>query len=137
MDAFIITLLIQIIRHALQMSDGVYILDMHIIGHVQAGGGVVQDRLYASLDKLIGHFLCGSRGDGEHSNFDLVLFYFFSHYSGIENFEFSHLLPYLFRIIIKYHTDLETAVVKPIITGECVSYIARANNYHVPASVHF
>src|SRR5574341_20246 len=119
------------------MSDRVNMLDMDTIRDIQADGSIIQNGFYARFYQLVGHFLCGRGGDGQHGKLNLVLLYFFSHDRRIKNFEGAHFLPYLLGIVIEYHPDLETAIGKSVIAGEGVSHVTHAYDDNIPTTIYF
>ena len=118
------------------MRDGVNILHVHILRHVETDWCVIQDRLYPSLYKLIRNFLRNICRNCNHGNFDLMLSYFFSQRGCIINFKLANLLPNFLGVVIKYHFHAETAVCKPLVMGQRVSDIAHANDDHLPDPVN-
>ena len=119
------------------MGDGVRVLDVHISWRIQTDGRIIQNRLDAGLDQLIGHFLRGRGWNREHGHLDLFLFDFLDHRGRIQDLIVSDFLPDLSRVVIEYHADMEAAIGEAIVTGQRMTDVAHPDDDHFPDAIHF
>ena len=118
------------------MRDRVNILDVNIVWHVEADGGVVENGLHPRLDELVGDLLGHQRGDGEHGDLDLVLFDAFDHLVGAEDLELPDLVPDLFGVVIEHHDHAEAAIAEAVVARQRMPDITHAHDRHIPNAVH-
>ena len=103
---------LQIVGHALQVSGGVDVLNLHIVRHIQADGGVVENGAHACLNQFVCNALRGRGGDGEHCNFDIGGFDAFDHFVCILNCKLADICADLFLVVVE--EDLKHLALKLI-----------------------
>lgn len=111
-------------------------LDLDPRWHIDADGGVVQNGLDPCLHQLICHLLRHRGRDGQHGDLDARLADLIHDGGGILDHEVTRFLSHFGCVIIEHHSDVESAVRKPLIAREGVSHIAHADQRHVPDAVN-
>lgn len=119
------------------MRDWVDVLHLHLLRHVDADGGIVEDGFDPRLHEQVRRFLRRCGRHGQHRHLNLVLFDLFDHAGCVENAKISHGLPHFFRVVIEHHAHVEAAIGEPVVMGERVTDIAHADDDHLPHAIHF